>query len=498
MARRPGQTPLRGRGHRRTLIDLAARAPAMGFERSVPAMKNIFSKYSPLSFISLFALIAIASYQLWKVEELTVTNIVAAMLMTLLVVGICATALYLLVLLVRRIALTFGVQLGEWGSDRALDAFIAARRRALARLGGRHRSLTRGRTQFLLGQALGERGQRATGADTLRESANAFRDSLAAFHEAGKLDSWAIGQGNLAMSLFHLSRQETGTASLKEAIDALRAASEHWETADNMADWSEVQFRLCAALTRFGRLEDGTARLAEAVAAGRAALAAENNDDVPMAAARLQINLAEALALLGERETGTERLEEAVAMARESLRVIGEDKDDILTRDESIQWRLTQIGNLGHALCCLGERRDDTEMLREAVETLRSTGPLRTDKNLYDWAVVQDELARTLRSLHRRDADPAHLTESLSASDAALTILTRETYPFDWAVATATRANTLTAFAESSPDAAPLRQAVDELKAALAVFERAEAPFHSRQCRDDLDRATALLDELAR
>lgn len=470
----------------------------MGFERSAPAMKKIFSKYSPLSFISLFALIAIASYQLWKVEEITVTNIVAAMLKTLLVVGIYVAALYLLVLLVRRIALTFGVQLGGWGSDRALDAFIAARRRTLARLGGGRPPPARSQTQFLLGLALGERGQRDTDADALRESANAFRKSLAALHQAGKHDKWAMGQGNLATTLFHLSRRETGTASLEEAIDALHAAAEHWEKADNKADWSEVQFRLCAVLTRLGWLEDGTARLAEAVATGRAALAAEDNSDVPIAAARLQINLAEALAFLGERETGTERLEEAVAMARESLRVIGEDKDDILMKNESIQWRLLQIGNLGHALRCLGERRDDTEMPREAVDTLRSAGPLRTDKNLYDWAVVQDELARALRSLGRRVADPALPSESLSASDAALTILTRETYPFDWAVATATRANTLAALVESSPDAAPLRQAVDELKAALAVFERAEAPFQSRQCRDDVDRATTLLDELTR
>lgn len=433
------------------------------------------------------------AYRIWRAGEVSLSSLAVAALSTVLFFVVFFGGLFLLMWTVKRVALLFGVSLGDWDSTRSLKSFIAARKRKIARLGNGKPS-ARGRTQFLLGLAFGELGTRETDNDALRQSAEAFRDALPALRAVGKETKWALTQSNLAVTLLRLSQREIGTKSLVEAVEALRAAADHWEKADNKVDWADVQFHLCAVLAHLGRQQDGTERQAEAVAAGRAALGAEDNSDVPLSDARLQINLAWALACLGERETGTDSLDESIAMARASLQVIVEDKDDLLEKHEAIEWRAQQHGNLGFALRCLGERRNDADLLREAVDTLRSTTGLRTENNAHDWAVCQDELARALHALSRCVAKPDLPSDSLSASDAALGVLTRETYPFDWAIATATRANTLATLVAPTGDSTALQSAAGRLEAALAVFKQAGASVQRKRCQADLNRIQALLD----
>ncbi len=390
-------------------------------------MKKYFQNFSAKDALApLAVLLAVIGLSLWRAGEFSIPILLTAVLSALFALCCIAGGLFLLASVVKRVALAFGVPLGGWGSTQSLRAFISARRHKLAQ-SGNSGPLARGRTQFLLGLAFGELGTRETDIDALRQSAEAFRDALPALQAAGKGSKWALTQSNLAVTLLHLSHQELGTKSLEEAVEALRAAAEHWEKADNKADWSNVQWQLCGVLAELGLRKEGTERLAEAVAAGRAALAAEDNEEVPLAGARLEINLAWALACLGEREPGTNSLEEAVALVRDALPVIAEDKGDLLDKDESIEWQALLLGSLGLALRCLGERRNDAELLQQAVEALRSTTPLRMDKNAYDWAVSQDELARALHTLSLRRAKPDLPSDSLAASDAALGVLTRET-----------------------------------------------------------------------
>ncbi len=461
-------------------------------------MKKFFSKFTRMDFLRLLGVVAISAYVLWQVEDKTVPDIALILLLVLMAVSFSKAAVYLLFRLAKRVALVFGVPLGEWGSDRSINRLIAARRRRLAKIDRGRRPLAYGRAQILLGTAFGVLGQRGADPNALRESAEAFRAALPALREAGKETQWAITQNNLAVTLIALGRSEIGTASLKGAADALRAAAETWEQLGYRSDWGRGQFHLCAVLTCLGRREGGTARLAEAVAAGRSALSTEDNSQVPLADAEFQINLSEALAYLGERERGTERLEEAATMARNALRVVADDEGELLTVKESVRWQTVCRYNLGYALRCLGERRKDPDRLREAEETLRAMPPLNDPVNAFEWAGAHDILADALRLLAEHGAEPDLLTESREASDTALTVLNRETYPFDWAVATMTRAMTLTALGARTGGIAPLRQAVDDLEAALAVFEHASAPFPSRQCRDALDKATALLDDTSR
>lgn len=434
-------------------------------------------------------------YWLWKAGDISLLSVSIAALSTALLFVSIIGGLMLFLWGARRIGLLFGAPLGSWGSTRSLKSFIADRRRSLARRDG-GRPSARGRAQFLLGLALGELGIRAPDTDAMRRSVEAFRDALPTLQAAGNDTKWALTQRNLAVSLLYLSRREVGTGSLHEAVRALRAASAVWERLDNEADWGEDQSILCAVLSRLGQMEDSTERLAEAVAAGRASLAAEDNGDTELADAKISINLTEALTRLGERESGTEPLEEAVALSRQSLTAILKDEDDILEDDEQTEWQLQQQGNLGAALCRLGERRHDAATLREAVDLLQSTTPLRTAKNGYDWALTQHELARALHSLSEHAVRPELPAASLQASDSALAVLTRETFPFDWAIATATRAATLHALVQKTPSRATLLRIADDLKAALTVFEQAGGPVQRRQCQDEIERVQALLDTL--
>lgn len=434
-------------------------------------------------------------WRLWQAGEISVRSISMAALFTVLFFAFLIGMLLFFVWSVRQIGLLFGVPLGSWGSTRSLKSFIAARGQSLARI-GKGRQSARGRAQFALGLALGELGIREPDTDAMRRSVETFRDALPALQSAGKETKWALTQQNLAVSLLHLSRREIGTESLREAVQALHAASAAWDRLGNKADWGEEQSILCAVLSRLGRLEDGTERLAEAVAAGRASLAAEDNGDVPLADAKILINLTEALMHLGDRESDSARLEEAVALGRESLAVILDDDDELLDDDEQIEWQCLQQGNLGAALHRLGKRRGDATMLQEAVELLQSTTPLKTEKTGYDWALTQHELASALRSLGAQTARPDLPADSLQASDRALEILTRDTYPFDWAVVAAARGKTLYRLVEKTPDRAALLRCADDLKAALEVFEQAGTPVQARECRTSLESVQTLLQSL--
>ncbi len=452
-----------------------------------PSTKKALLRHSLPGGALLFVLIAIASDWIWRAEELSATGLLAAVSKSLLVLGLCALGVYLLVW---RLGPAFGLHLGRWGSDAALQAFIEAKRRRLLRLRGSRRPLARGRAQFLLGRALGELGTRGSDVNVLRQAAEAFRQALPALRAAGRDAKWALTQRELAATLLQLGRSETGRASLEAAEAALRAAAEVDDGAESIPERRERRALLCAVLTRLGRLEAGTAVLAEAAAVGQAGLASEAEGEPPAAGVRSRINLSRALAFLGAREIGGERLEEAASLAREGLRIIAEGGDESLGREEAIEGRARLLGTLGQALRCLGERRGDPEMLGEAVERLRATIPLRTARNAYDWAIVQDELARALLALCVRTARPELLTEAYSASDSALSILTRDSYPFDWAVALSTRAVSLGALIESE---ATLRRAGEDLQAALDIFDQIDAPLQSRQCRRDLDRIMAVL-----
>lgn len=449
-------------------------------------MRRLFPKCSLFDSIFLIALLVVALFQIWQRANVTAGGLLASTADALVLLAVVGTAAYAVLHAFlwasRRIARSYGVHLGPWGSDTALDSFIKALRRRLARSAGGGSPSARGRSQALFGAALGESGTRRNDAEALRQSAEAFRQSIASLRKSGK--DWTRAQSNLAVTLLHLSRQEIGRQSLDEAAEALRDVAEALEKAQDLSDWVDVQFLLCAVLTRLGRLEEDAKTLTAAVAAGRAALAAEDNRAVPMAEARLQINLAEALVALGEREQDSERLEEALALARGSLQVIAEDGDGILDAEESLVWRSLQMGNLGSALRCLGELRQDDGLLREAAETFRTAVALETAKNAYDRALLQEELAGVLSALGAHE-------EALLASDAALSILTREAFPLDWAGATATRGACLAA-ADESPSALPtLRRVHDDLKAALALLDQADLSEPRRRCRRALDLVTA-------
>ncbi len=448
--------------------------------------KRVLSRYTLPGGALLLVLIAILSHRLWPVEDFTATGLLAAMSKSLLVIGACALGLALLARLVRRFGPAYGLHLGRWGSDAALQAFIAAKRRRLSRLRGDGRPVARARALILLGRALGELGARESDGDALSQAAEAFRQALPGLRAAGREEKVLLIQKELATTLLQLSRSEIGRASLEEAESVLRTAAGVAKDLDRR----RIQTLLCAILTRLGRLQGGPASLAEAVAVGEAALAAEAEGDLPAARIRLRISLSRALAFLGAREIGSERLETAANLARDGLRIIFEDRNRSLDRQETIEFQVQLLGALGQALRCLGERGGDPEMLDEAVASLRSAIPLRTARNAYDWAIVQDELSRALLALCVCATKPELLTEAYSASDSALSILTRESYPFDWAVALSTRAISLGALVESE---STLRRAGEDLRAALEVFDRIDAPLQGRQCRRDLDRIMAVL-----
>ena len=236
----------------------------------------------------------------------------------------------------------------------------------------------------------------------------------------------------------------------------------------------------------YGEQTGDNAALQEAVDAYRVALQERMREVVPLDWAATQNNLGAALAILGERESGTARLEQAVAAYQAALQE--------RTRERvPLDWAGTQ-NNLGTALWRLGERESGTARLEQAVAAYQAALQERTRERVpLGWAMTQNNLGIALATLGERESGAARLKQAVAAYQAALQEWTRERVPLQWATTQNNLGTTLATLGERESGTARLQEAVAAYEAALVVFMPANADYYTRLCRDNRDRALALI-----
>lgn len=382
-------------------------------------------------------------------------------------------------------------------AEAELERKVAGEHKLQARISAGRRRRARAMSQFRLGLALGHLAQLRTGQEELRQSVEAFRAALPLFEHEGQRAKWGMTQRNLATSLVHLGRRDLDGRYFQAALSGFEAGLRAFSRDEDRTDRAEVLNSLGALLAAKALRQDGSAGWHEAVGTCRTAVETGRDDRVPVHNARLEINLAYTLACLGERDGDTAALEEAGDIAWAGLEVFLEDKDGLLDPEEQDLYAALCRRTLGHVLRVLGERNEDSGMLRAAVRMLEAVPEVLGAKDrAFYWAMVQKELGHALRLLGERADDGALLVRAAAVCSGGLEVWSRRTFPFYWARIMTQRGATLAALGRLARDAEHLRQAVESHRAALEVFEQAGAPHQTRQARQALARAEAGLAEL--
>ncbi len=167
---------------------------------------------------------------------------------------------------------------------------------------------------------------------------------------------------------------------------------------------------------------------------------------------------------------------------------------DLRSRKQSpLDWAMTQ-NNLGNALQTLGERESGAARLEEAVAAYRAALQEKTRERVpLDWATTQNNLGTALSTLGKRESGTARLEEAVAAYRAALQERTRERVPLDWATTQNNLGTALWRLGERESGTARLEEAVAAYDAALMEFIKASADYYVSMCRDNRDKAAALL-----
>ena len=137
-----------------------------------------------------------------------------------------------------------------------------------------------------------------------------------------------------------------------------------------------------------------------------------------------------------------------------------------------LDWAAMQ-NNLGRVLKTLGERESGTAQLEEAVATYRAALEERThDRVPLDWAMTQMNLGNALQSLGERESGTARLEEAVAAHRAALEEYTRDHVPLSQAYSDHGLANGLAALAIREKSAPRMEEALTCMRAAVEIYRQ--------------------------
>ncbi len=179
----------------------------------------------------------------------------------------------------------------------------------------------------------------------------------------------------------------------------------------------------------------GEATPAASDLAGLAATPAAGTASPPASWAEAQYRLGVSLASAGEQDSGSRKLEDAVLAFRAAL---GE-----WTAETAPRQRPRALTDLGHSLALLGRRKNDPQLLREAIASSQEAlGTLNPRRDALRWAVAQHSLGVAFEGL-------ARLRRGIADHNAAITAYTEARDAFQTAGAEAQAAETERRLAEA-------------------------------------------------
>ena len=195
---------------------------------------------------------------------------------------------------------------------------------------------------------------------------------------------------------------------------------------------------------------------------------AEELEEPHVLATSLQ-TLGNVLGMIGQRRNGTRYLEDAISAFGEALKLLNPDT-------AAMQWAMVQNG-LGNALGSLGQRCSDDKLLQQSIEAFEQALTKQSeDSCAHDWASTMNNLAAVLQSLGRKQSDPKLLKRSVNSYKAVLRVWTRTDVPLDWATTMDNLGTALRNLGEYRRGPGTLKQAVAAYNSALAERYRELVP----------------------
>ncbi len=169
---------------------------------------------------------------------------------------------------------------------------------------------------------------------------------------------------------------------------------------------------------------------------------------------------------------------------------------DLRTRERvPLDWAMTQ-NNLGNTLRSLGERESGTARLEEAVAAYRKAlRECTRERVALGWAMTQNHLGAALASLGERESGTARLQEAVAAFREALREYTRKRVPLGWAMTQNNLGNALTDLGQRESGTARLEEAVAAYRKALRERTRERVPLDWAMTQNNLGNALSNLGQ---
>lgn len=130
------------------------------------------------------------------------------------------------------------------------------------------------------------------------------------------------------------------------------------------------------------------------------------------------------------------------------------------------------------ASCEIGDNQGDNLALLIGIEIYKlALEELTEDRNPFNWAITQMNLANALSQLGWRESGAARIEEAVIRGRLVVTQLTRELFPVEWAVAQVNLCNALTCLGKRASGTAQLEEAIIACRLALEELTRERDPL---------------------
>lgn len=219
---------------------------------------------------------------------------------------------------------------------------------------------------------------------------------------------------------------------------------------------------------------------------GEAFRRAEGRDDL----LALYFKYSESMALMnhGDYKADNAALKQSVAAGRQALEIA----DRIGDRQG---WALTQ-DNVAKSLSILGKREENTALLEESLAAYRAIlAEMPRERHPQEWAMTHTNIGAMLWSLAARRPGTEGWEEAAASYRSALEVLTREDFPQNWAHAQVNMANILSLAGDRNNDVGQLRQAVEGYRTALEELPRESDPLMWAMVQNNLGMALRYLGD---
>jgi len=281
------------------------------------------------------------------------------------------------------------------------------------------------------------------------------------------LIEWANSQETLQDAADRRELRLGGAHVFQQSIELLQGMQMMTDREEDPVRLSAIHHNIGDVMGFIGQRSGSVHFLEQAALSYEQALEIRTQDDMPLEWARSTFNTGLVMQAIGQLEDDTGMLKQALNLFKQAV--------NLVPREQMADEWAAAMCSVGTVLYQLGTHRRGARTLEQAVVALRNALAERNaernaDKNLFAWAITQNNLAATMQALGEHEEDIGSLEASIPLYDAVLKVLTRDALPLIWTMVSANRASAMYALAGES-------DYLDMAEASIAEFKKIHELF---------------------